>query len=173
MSASRLDLATPSIDILNHSMIRTIRSGMVVSLRHIELQRTHRSRSPTQLVKQLTHDRHQRRITTSRKHLIDRRETQLDSHPGRSRTQHRSIRTTPILLIPMSNQRQPLPTLGENLVSRRQIRPQLPIRNLQNLITGITCLPAHNITPRKAPLRDDKREARYGTTRTCDERQSD
>ena len=147
MSASRLDLATPSIDILNHSMIRTIRSGMVVGLRHIELQRTHRSRSPAQFVKQLAHDRHQRRITTSRKHLIDCRETQLDSHPGRSRTQHRSIRTTPILLIPMSDQRQPLPTLGENLVSRRQIRPQLPIRNLQNLITGITRLPAHNITP--------------------------
>nr|DAZ39419.1 MAG TPA: hypothetical protein [Caudoviricetes sp.] len=115
-------------------MIRTIGGRMVIALRNIELQSTQRSRSPTQLVKQLTHDRHQRRVTLRPDHLVDSGETQLHRHPRGCRAKHGRVRAFPELLIPVLHQRRPFATLRKHEARIRQIRPKLPIRNLKNLI---------------------------------------
>nr|DAV46482.1 MAG TPA: hypothetical protein [Caudoviricetes sp.] len=115
-------------------MIRTIGGRMVIAFGNIELQSAQRSRSPTQLVEQLTHDRHQRRVTFRPDHLVDSGETQLHSHPRGRSTKHRSVRTLPELLIPMLHQRRPFATLRKHEARIRQIRSKLPIGNLKNLI---------------------------------------
>lgn len=146
------------LEIDAHSIqpVSSVNAGhMVISIRNIKLQRPQRSRRPAKLAEQLTHLRTHRPETTGRQHLIQFNETDLHSHPHGVGPHQTSLRGAAEILIPLHNDRLPLPTMRQNTRTIRKLRTQRTIRGPKNRSgrrqgTRPTSITSHKTTPSNA-----------------------